>query len=180
MVKKVIIILADGVEEIEAVTPIDLLRRAGLQVITLGLESKSVRGSHEVIIQADQLLDNNSGIPDAIILPGGPGHTRLKESAKVLALIKEINSKGKLCAAICAAPTVLAKAGILAGKKATCFPGMEQELTGATFIQEPVVKDGSIITSRGAGTAVPFSLAVIEYLIDKNTADSIASKIVYQ
>jgi protein deglycase len=179
MSKTAIIILADGFEEMEAITPIDLLRRAGINVTLLGLTSTGVRGSHDIVIKADMLFDEFKEQFDALILPGGPGHKNLLVSQKVLELIVLANKNRLLCAAICAAPVIFGKAGILTGKKATCFPGMESGLVGAMFIEKNTVFDENIITSRGAGTAVDFSLEIITYLTNKATTDSVAKKIVF-
>ncbi len=180
MKKSAIIILSDGFEEIEAITPIDLLRRANIEIDILGLNGLEITGSHAIKIHAEKLLENSSDLPDAIILPGGPGHKNLFNSTLVISMVKEMFRAKKLCAAICAAPSVFGKAGILAGKAATCFPGFEKTLSGASFIDMPVVVDDNIITSRGAGTAVPFSLEIIKYLIDSETAEKIASTIIYR
>jgi protein deglycase len=179
MDKNASIILADGFEEVEAVTPIDLLRRAGIKVTLYGLTSLEVRGSHDIVIKTDLVFSSNATSADALILPGGPGHKNLLNSPVVLECIQKSFKAGSLCAAICAAPVVLGKAGILAGKKVTCFPGCEDKLAGGIFVDQPVVVDGNIITSRGAGTAVPFSVEIISYLLDRNTADKIASAIIY-
>lgn len=179
MKKSAAIILADGFEEVEAVTPVDLLRRAGINVTLYGLNSREVRGSHDIVIKADMVFSSNLAPAHAVILPGGPGHKNLLNSPVVLEFIQKSFKAGSLCAAICAAPVVLGKAGILAGKKATCFPGCEDKLAGGIFVDQPVVVDGNIITSRGAGTAVPFAVEIISYLIDRNTADKIASAIIY-
>ncbi|MBD3421685.1 MAG: DJ-1 family protein [Chitinivibrionales bacterium] len=176
MPKHAIVILADGCEEVEAVTQTDLLRRAAITVTVLGLSDMTVTGSHNIVMRADALLDSFSGAFDAIILPGGiPGADYLADSQRVLALVKDAFEQEKLCAAICAAPQVLGKAGILAGKKATCYPGFEDALTGATLLQESVVRDGNVITSRGVGTAIAFALELIDYLTDAATCRKIAS-----
>ena len=180
MNKHAIIILADGFEEVEAITPIDMLRRAGIKVTLIGLTSLDVRGSHDIIVKTDMLFDSFSGDFDALILPGGPGHKNLLDSQKIIRLVVNAHRQNKLCAAICAAPSVLGKAGIMKGKKATCFPGYEDTLGGAIFVDKKAVTDNNIITSRGAGTAVDFALEIITWLIDKNTADSVAAKIVYR
>lgn len=176
----IITILASGFEETEAVTFIDLLRRAQVKVTVLGLEAREVRGAHDISIIADDIFPAFNGAFDGIVLPGGmPGTRNLAASATLLDLVRETNRRKALCAAICAAPTVFAKAGILKGITATCFPGMEKELAGAAFIDQPVVRDNNIITSRGVGTAIPFSLELIAYLAGKETADKIADAIVY-
>jgi 4-methyl-5(b-hydroxyethyl)-thiazole monophosphate biosynthesis len=176
----VITVLAQGFEETEAVTPIDLLRRAGVTVTVLGLDSASVTGSHGITITADKLLKDFSCPIDGIVLPGGmPGTRNLANSAPLLDLIRATFKRGGLCAAICAAPTVLAKAGILTGHRATCFPGCEKELGGAVYEEKEVVRDRTIITSRGVGTVVPFSLELITYLMNHETAAKIKKAIVY-
>jgi protein deglycase len=176
----IITILAPGFEETEAVTVIDLLRRARVKVRVLGLEQREVKGSHDIAILADDIFSAFKGAFDGIVLPGGmPGARNLAASSRLLDLIRETNDRKALCAAICAAPTVFAKAGILNGVSATCFPGMEKELTGAVFINQTVVRDNNIMTSRGVGTAIPFALELISYLAGKETAERIAETIVY-
>jgi protein deglycase len=180
MKKTAIIVLADGFEEIEAITPIDLMRRADINVLVCGLSSLEVRGSHNVVVKAERLFPPDPELSDALVLPGGPGHKILLNSPVVLAWTEKMFKAEKLCAAICAAPSVFGKAGILAGKKATCFPGTEDKLGDAVFISRPVVVDGNVITSRGAGTAVQFSLEIITYLAGKSAGDAVASSIMYQ
>ncbi len=177
---KALIILAEGFEEIEAVTPIDLLRRANINVTVAGLSSLQVQGARgRIKIIADTTLDKISDIFDIIILPGGmPGAENLSKSDKLKTILLNMHKTNKLIAAICAAPAVvLAPLGILNNKKATCFPGMENLFSPTTiFKEEAVVIDGNIITSRGAGTAFEFSLALIEILAGKQTRDQIAQK----
>jgi 4-methyl-5(b-hydroxyethyl)-thiazole monophosphate biosynthesis len=178
---KVIIIMADGFEEIEAITVIDMLRRADIEVFVLGLNSLQVRGAHNITIQSDSLLDMFSGPYDGVILPGGlPGSTNLTNSEKVISIIKSAYKDGLLVAAICAAPGVLGKSGILNSKKATCYPGVEKKLTGAEVLNTPVVRDGNIITSRGVATAIEFSLALITYLKGSELAAKTAAAILYK
>ncbi|MDR1095721.1 MAG: DJ-1/PfpI family protein [Spirochaetaceae bacterium] len=177
MKKTVLVFLADGFEEVEAVTPVDFLRRAGVEVMTVGVEgSKTVTGSHGVPVVADRTILEIGFLPyDAVILPGGmPGSANLAASGRAGSLVREAVVKGKLVAAICAAPAVvLAPLGILAGKTYTCFPGMEKDVCGATWVADDVAVDGNIITSRGAGTAALFALAVIEYLLGREAAEKI-------
>jgi 4-methyl-5(b-hydroxyethyl)-thiazole monophosphate biosynthesis len=179
MNKKANIFLAPDFEEVEAITPIDLLRRAGIDVRVIGLLAMEVKGSHGIRVLADEVLAFSTSLPDAVILPGGPGHKHLLDSDIVLEFVKKMFLASKLCAAICAAPSVFGKAGILRGKNATSFPGYEDKLDGASFINQPVVVDGNVITSRGAGTAVPFSLEIIRYLVDEHAAATVASAIVF-
>jgi 4-methyl-5(b-hydroxyethyl)-thiazole monophosphate biosynthesis len=178
--KTAIVILADGFEEIEAITSIDLLRRAGVRVVIAGLESRTVTGSHSVVVEAESILSPSSVLPDALVLPGGPGHRNLLNSATVIELVRNMANTGKLCAAICAAPLVFGKAGILAGRRATCFPGEEKGLVEAIVEDALVVVDGNIITSKGAGTTVPFALQIIAYLVGQDSADTVARAIVYR
>jgi 4-methyl-5(b-hydroxyethyl)-thiazole monophosphate biosynthesis len=176
----IITVLAQGFEETEAVTFIDLLRRAGVTVTVLGLDSSEVNGSHNITIIADKLFKEFSGPFDGIVLPGGqPGTKNLAASAPLLDRVRATYKRGGLCAAICAAPIVLGKAGILAGHKATCYPGLEKELGGAQFVEEEVVRDRNVITSRGVGTAIPFALELISYLLNPAAAEKIKKSIVY-
>lgn len=180
--KNAIIILAEGFEEIEAITPIDLLRRAGINVCVAGLcsEKNYITGSHGISIRADAGLNSVSDDFDACILPGGqPGAANLASSDHVRSFIMNMHSKQKIIAAICASPAViLAPLGILDKKTATCFPGNEKTFSQNThFSTEKVVVDGHIITSRSAGTAIEFSLKIIELLINVQAADSIRAKI---
>ena len=177
MKKHAIIILADGFEELEAVAPIDVLRRADIAVTIIGLQAIDVRGSHDICLKADKLLDDFSGVFDALVLPGGPGHKNLRESHKVLHMVNSSFQQNALCAAICAAPSVFGKAGILNNLKATCFPGYEDQLGEAIFLKERVVRDRNVITSRGAGTDVEFGLAIVDYLAGKTAADKVSGAI---
>src|SRR3989338_11700711 len=168
MSKKVLIILAEGFEEIEAVTPIDVLRRAGAEVTSAGLSGKVVSGAHGIKFEADIPLDDYRDSPDAIILPGGmPGARNLAESKKVADFIKKMNSQKKIIGAICAAPALaLSPTGVLDGKKATCYPGFESNFSKSVkFSQERVVTDGNVITSKGPGSALEFSVKLVEQLL---------------
>jgi 4-methyl-5(b-hydroxyethyl)-thiazole monophosphate biosynthesis len=181
MSPRALVLLAEGFEETEAVAVIDLLRRAGIEVAAAGLTDREVTGSHGVTIRADASFDACMIDFDAIILPGGmPGAANLASSELLLEFIADMYHRDKLCAAICAAPQVLAKAGILAGKKVTCYPGVEEKLTGAKVSTDPVVRDGNIITSRGVGTAIPFALAIIAYLMDQAAADKVGTAVLFR
>lgn len=174
----VITILADGFEEIEAVSFIDLLRRADIKVSVLGLKSKEVRGAHGITIIADALLNPDTEIYNGIILPGGqPGTTNLSQSDEVLSLVGKAYSQKALCAAICAAPQVFSKAGILKGAKVSCYPGVESQLKGAEISEQPVSVWENVITSRGVGTAIEFSLAIIRYLSGEEIARKVGRAI---
>ncbi len=175
--KKVLVILAEGFEEIEAITPIDVLKRAGLEVTLAGVSSKTVSGAHGIKFQTDILLDDYKGLPDAVILPGGlPGAKNLAESSKVVEIVKKMNEEKKIIGAICAAPAlVLAPSGILNGRKATCYPGFEKNFSPeVSFSLERVIVDGHIITSRGPGSALEFALQLVEILAGKETAKSLS------
>ncbi len=163
---KIIVPLAEGFEEIEAVSIVDVLRRAGLEVVTASLESNPVKGSHGIPVVADKIIGGLRSVDfNCIILPGGmPGAENLKKSDAVLSYIKHIFSKGGYVGAICAAPIVLAQAGILYGKRVTSFPGYEPELEGAKSTGAPVEVDGAIITGRGPGCAVQFALEIVRIL----------------
>lgn len=158
--------LADGFEEIEAVTIIDILRRAGVSVTIAGVGGKDRAGSHGVRIAADASLSEISGKDfDAVILPGGmPGTTNLRASSELRELLLRHHREGRIVAAICAAPWVLADAGILEGRSATCYPGLESKLSGAKVCKDRVVVDGNVISSRGPATAIDFSLKLAEIL----------------
>ena len=169
--KKVLVVLADGFEEVEALSPVDVLRRSGAAVTVAALEyaagSGSVRGAHDVHVVCDALLADVAGQAfDAIVLPGGmPGAKNLHESALVTKVILDTFDRGDLVCAICASPAyVLAPTGVLDGKKATCYPGCESVAPSVGFTGERVVRDGNVITSAGPGTALEFGLAVSEAL----------------
>lgn len=178
--KHVITILADGFEETEAVTFIDLLRRAHIQVSILGLKTFEVRSARDVRIKVDGLLNDFRDSYDGIVLPGGqPGTTNLEKSPVVIQKVKEAHAKGLLCAAICAAPSVFAAAGIIDGYKVTCYPGVEERLGSSEFIDSPVVRDRNIITSKGMGTAIEFGLELIRYLNNEESAENVRKAILY-
>ena len=168
----VLLFLADGFEEIEALTPLDLLRRVGVEVITVGLGSREIHGAHGITVLADTDTDHMpASNPDMVILPGGmPGAANLDASSVVKETLAQANQNGAYLAAICAAPMVLGHQGYLAGKRATCFPGFEEDLIGATALAQGVVRDGNVITARGMGVALDFGLALVAALKDEETA----------
>lgn len=175
------VFLAQGFEETEAITPIDMLRRCGKEVITVGVTGKVVTGSHNISVTCDITIDETSadGL-EMIVLPGGmPGTKNLAASARVAELIKHCIQNDILIGAICAAPSILGEMGLLEGRKAVCYPGFEAALKGAEVLQIPAVRDGKIITARGAGAALEFSYELISALIDKNTAEKLAGNIVW-
>ncbi|MCA9400580.1 MAG: DJ-1/PfpI family protein [Candidatus Omnitrophica bacterium] len=180
MPKKVLVLLAEGFEEVEAVMPVDILRRAGLNVTITSLGENQVTGAHGLTIVADsKLLDIDPHQFDALVIHGGmPGAENLANDKNVFNIIKDYHQRGKLIAAICASPAfVLAPTGILSGKKATCFPGCEDKFDDkTTFVIDRVVVDGSVITSRGLGTAHDFALTIVGYLCGQQKADEIAAQ----
>lgn len=176
------IFIADGCEEIEALTVVDLLRRAGIEIITISInKTTAVTGAHGIRFVTDAVFEETDfNTLDGIILPGGmPGTTNLGAHDGINRIVREFDQKGLLVSAICAAPTVLAAAGILNGRHATCYPGMENQLTGAIVSVDGVVKDEHIITSRGMGTAIDFGLAIVEYFNGTSAADTLAAQIVH-
>jgi len=177
---KAVMVLAPGFEETEAVATIDLLRRAGVELTLLALAGREVTGSHGISLRADQPFAGYREEFEAVILPGGmPGAKNLGESRELLELLEVSFRKGILCAAICAAPVVLAKAGILKGKRAACYPGYESQLEGALCSEETVVRDGNIITSRGVGTAIAFALEIIDTLLGGDKALQVAKAVLF-
>lgn len=176
------VLLADGFEEIEAVTVIDVLRRADIDVLALGTASMQPTGAHGLAFQADGLLaDHKSEAFDLVVLPGGmPGAEHLRDDQTVQALVKRQHAAGLPVAAICAAPIALGSAGVLEGRKATCYPGFEKGLHGATPCTERVVEDGHVTTSRGPGTSLEFALALVSRLVGKAKASELAAGMLVQ
>ncbi|SHM36470.1 DJ-1 family glyoxalase III [Halanaerobium congolense] len=172
---KILIPLAEGFEEIEAVTNIDVLRRAGLDVITAGIGSKNIEGDHGIKVEADTVISEiDTADLDAVVLPGGmPGAANLRDSNELRNIIKKLNEENKLCAAVCAAPIVLEAAGILDGKKATSYPGFDKDMPSCNYQEDRVVIDGNLITGRGPGVAVEFAMTLVEYLLDKETKEEL-------
>jgi len=174
------VLFAHGFEEVEGLTIVDILRRAKINTIITGVEDKEINGSHNVTIKADQsLVDLSIDKVDALILPGGaPGFMNLRKSERVLSIIKEANKKKKIVAAICASPSVLAIAGILDQKKATIYPGMEEEIKkgGGTLVDDLVVVDDNIVTSKGPATTMLFALKLVEMLKDKSISKDLENK----
>jgi 4-methyl-5(b-hydroxyethyl)-thiazole monophosphate biosynthesis len=172
---RILVPLVDGFEEIEFSTIVDILRRAGLEVITAGLREGAINGAHGVKIIPDTLIDKVSAADfNVIVLPGGyPGFVNLGKDERILKLVREMHGKNKYVAAICGAPSVLAKAGILAGRKSTIHPGVKDMLIGADHVDERVVVDGRIITSQGPGTAMEFSMKLVEVLVGKGKVKQI-------
>jgi 4-methyl-5(b-hydroxyethyl)-thiazole monophosphate biosynthesis len=179
---RVLVPLAEGCEELEAVTIIDLLRRAGIEVVAAGLQPGIVKASRGTQIMPDLTLDAALAHEfDMVVLPGGmPGAKHLKEDARILNLLKKMAGEGKYTAAICAAPTVLAEAGLLKDKKATSYPGFldKMNLSDTQYVTDAIVRDGKVLTSRGPGTAMDFALALIEALSGRETRDQVEAGLV--
>ena len=172
--------LGTGFEETEAIAPLDLLRRAGVEVKTVGLNGSVITGSHGIPVAADMEI-TELDISDAqmVILPGGLGGVAsIRACDKAMNAVRTAWEQGKFCAAICAGPTVLADLGITEGRKATCYPGCEGGMGNATMVNAAAVRDGKLITGTSAGCAVPFGLALIEALKGREEADRIANQIV--
>ncbi|QUH26478.1 DJ-1 family glyoxalase III [Serpentinicella alkaliphila] len=173
--KSILLLMADGFEEIEGITCIDVLRRGGINVVTASLDNLDVCGSHNIIVKADKPInDIDISQFDGVVLPGGmPGSANLRDNEKVIKIVKEMNEMGGLIAAICAAPIVLERAGVIEGKNATSYPGFNNEMGSCTYLEDRVVLDNNILTARGPGVAMEFSFAIVEYLINISKVDEL-------
>lgn len=182
MSKNALLILADGFEEIEAISVIDILRRAGISLKIAGLTQLEVKSARKMIIMADALLqDVLSENFEMIILPGGePGTTNLENSKKVAELLKNQVVENKGIAAICAAPRILDQLSLLDGKHATSFPGTKPKMTRCDYVEKDVVVDGKIITSRGPGTAMAFAYEIVDHFNGPKTSDSLKETMLYR
>lgn len=172
--------LADGFEEVEAIAPIDMLRRAGVEVTTVGVGKRVIMGRHNIPVTADIEDSEFSADEDleAVILPGGmPGTLNLDASQVVHGALDYAGEHGKLICAICAAPSVPGKKGLLSGREAIAYPGFEKELKGAVISKKHVVRDGNIITAKGAGVAVKFGLEIVAALVGREKSDEICEGI---
>lgn len=178
----VYLFLADGFEEIEALCVLDILRRAKVQINTVGVSGKIAHGAHGINVECD-VTENEISVNDSfdmIILPGGlPGAHNLNDSPVVNEFIKKANNENKFICAICAAPYILGVRGILKGKRATCYPGFENQLEGAILTNTGVVRDGNIITGRAMGSATDFALEIAEALLGKETREALKKAIIY-
>lgn len=176
---KVLVPLAEGVEEMEAVIVIDTLRRAGFEVVSAGLKAGPLTASRGVRLLPDTTLDEVQALDfDVLVLPGGKGVALLKNDVRVLAAVRAFHQAGRWVCAVCAAPLVLQAAGILGGRKVTCFPGSAAELTVTPRRTERVVVDGNLITSQGAGTSLEFALEIIRQVGSPALAEQVASSMV--
>ena len=177
----ILLFLAEGFEEIEAIATIDVLRRAEIDIKTVGIGGKVIEGAHGIKVTADYNIDNlpNEKI-EGTILPGGmPGTLNLEKNEKVKELLTYTYNNGLLTAAICAAPSILGHMGFLKGKKATCYPGFETELEGAEYTGEPVTVSENIITGNGPGSAISFGGEIVTFLKDSKTAEEVLSGMQY-
>lgn len=181
---KYCLILGNRFEEIEAITIVDLLRRAGIIVETYGVGSKLIHGGQKIGIEADKIFNKESDIDinaySGLLLPGGPGTRELAQNTEIIRLVQQFDLKKKLIFAICAAPLILDRAGILRNKNYTCYPGTEKEIPNAKKQSQTVVRDGNIITAEGIGCAIEGGLFLVETILSKNEAVLLSEKVVYR
>ena len=162
---KVAVLLAEGFETIEALTTVDILRRAGVECHTFATKNQEVTTSHHITLKADKVFNEEIKEYDMVVLPGGmPGSVNLRDDERVINLLKEFNSNNKKIAAICAGPISLGKAGLSEGKNVTCYPGFEDQLGNCNYQKELVVVDGNIITGRGPAAAIPFAFEILKQI----------------
>ena len=173
--KRVAVLFANGFEEVEAITPVDFLRRAGIDAITTGVTARDVVGAHDIRVNTDITIDELTSDLDGVVIPGGTkGAENIAESAEAIKLITTLLQGGKLVAAICAAPgLVLGAHGLIGERRFTCYPGFQENVTSGAFSEDRVVVDGNLITSRGPGTAAEFAEAIISYLVGQDHATQI-------
>jgi len=182
MSTKAVVFLADGFEEIEAVTPIDVLRREGVNVITVTInETKKVTGAHRIVMEPDFVFsDGEHTDADVVILPGGmPGTANMQNHSGLCQFVKAHAESGKLTAAICAAPSILGSLGLLQGKTATCYPGWEDKLIGADITDKAVAISENFVTGRGAGVSMDFALALVWEIIGKQEMQALSKKMIF-
>jgi protein deglycase len=178
--KSAVIFLAEGFEEIEALTTVDILRRADIKTDICSVKEEFVRGTHDITVKADIKISELNEDYDMIILPGGMmGTLNLMGNEKLINLIKNYNKNNKYIAAICAAPKILNKADILSGRIVTSYPGALDNMSGFTYSEEKIVTDGNIITSIGPGTAIEFALRIVDILKGKEIAESLRKDLIY-
>ena len=175
----VVVFLAEGFEEVEALAPVDVMRRAGLAVKLAGVTGREVTGSHGICVQTDMAAQEvDASLLEAMVLPGGlPGTHNLEASPAVQRCIDSCVAQGKLVAAICAAPSILGHLGLLKGRRATAFPSFRDQLVGAILTEGDVVRDGPFLTAPGLGAAIPFALALVETLVGPAAAKDTAERI---
>ena len=181
--KKVAIFFAPGFEEVEAITTVNILRRAEIEATMISItDDLSVKGARDIVVNTEKLITEiDFNTFDMLVLPGGyPGYENLEACDILMKQVDIFNEQKKPIAAICGAPGILGRRGILSGVIACSYPGIEDELTGATIVKEPAVWDGHIITGRGMGTSIDFALAIVAYFKGFDTTDELAEKIVYR
>ena len=181
---KLIVFLANGFEEVEALTVVDYLRRMDIEVDMVSItQEKQVNGAHDIPVLADKTIDQIDQVDayDGVVIPGGlPGATNLRDNPRVIEIVKEMDGNEKLAAAICAGPIVLQKAGVIGGKKVTSYPGFQDQLSHGIYQEDGVVRDGNIITARGPALAVDFAIEIIDYLLGQEKADQLKKNILYK
>lgn len=177
----VYVFFADGFEEIEALTVVDVLRRADIRTHMVGIHSMEVKGAHGIVVKMDQLLREITSLSDAmmLVLPGGmPGAKNLAASIELRNLLNEAHASDIYLAAICAAPIVLSEHGLLKGRRATCYPGFEQQMKDFVHVDVPVVHDGELITGKGAGAAMAFALKIVEVLKGHKLSENLGTTMI--
>ncbi|MBM7556629.1 DJ-1 family glyoxalase III [Halanaerobacter jeridensis] len=177
---QIVIPLADGFEETEAITNIDVLRRAGLNVVTVSLGSLTVHGDHGIDVQADQnISDLDLDQVEGIVLPGGmPGAKHLKEDKRVVELVEKLDEEDGLVAAICAAPMVLEEAGVIEDRPATSYPGFDEQMPSCRYQQDRVVVDDNLVTGRGPGVALEFAIKIVELIVGQDKAEELKAAMI--
>lgn len=179
---KFLVFIADGFEEVEALTVVDYLRRMDIDVKMVSIsDSKEVKGAHGIKVQTNMMISEvNHKDYIGLTIPGGmPGATNLRDNEKVIEIVKNMNEDGKLISAICAGPIVLERAGIIKDKNVTSYPGFEEELSDSNYLEENVVVDKNIITARGPAIATDFALNIVEYLLDKSKREELEEDILF-
>ena len=179
---KILLFLADGFEEVEALTVVDYLRRMDIVVETVSIKEEKVKGAHDIVVISDTNIDKlkDRDSYDGVIIPGGlPGATNLRDDSRVIDIVNKMNRNNKLVAAICAGPIVFQRAGIIKGKNITSYPGFEDDLKDGNHIGENVVKDGNMITARGPALAVDFAIEIVDYLLGESKAIELKKNILY-
>lgn len=171
MMKKIAVLFHDGFEELEALSVVDVMRRANIECTMVGMDNLEVASSHQIKISMDRLYDETIETYDAVVIPGGlPGATNLRDDSRVIELVQKFNDDNKVIGAICAGPIVLEKAGVLKEKRVTCYPGFETQLVSANYQEALVLKDGNIVTGKGPAAALAFAYTLLEALgVDSST-----------
>lgn len=181
---KILVFLAEGFEEVEALTVVNYLRRTDIEVDTVSIsDDNQVKGAHDIIVTADKVMSDitHPQVYDGVIIPGGiPGATNLRDNSKVVEIVKKFNEEKKLVAAICAGPIVLQEAGIIEDKRITSYPGFEDQLEGCKYCEDRVVRDKNIITARGPAIAADFTMEIVDYLLGQGKINQLKESILYE